>query len=129
MTKVFAYTQFIDCYNTFCLNQTGLPAKIDVIQGKAAKELIKYIVYVLEHKNKTEPTEDEVVSSMIWVFTRWKSLSQYHQSQIKLTQINSNFPNIINELKNGHSKTKPITESKSLLDRINDDIARFANQV
>lgn len=91
-----AYVPAMAAYNDFCLLQTGTSAKIDGAQGDALKKILAYL-----RLNSHDKSVDGVVNGLKYIFANWKSLDAYHQSQLKLTQINSNLINIINQLRNG----------------------------
>lgn len=110
------YQLFIDAYNEFCKKILGVPAKINGAEGNAMKSIIAYIEKVSEQK-KSVP-----VDSWQFILDSFNKWEPFHQKQIKLTQINSNLPNIINSIKNGNKQ--PITAHQQNLNDLADLSAR-----
>lgn len=96
------YKDVIAIYNGFCKEKFDAPAKINGVEGKATKEIIKYLKSI--SKNKGFDSEEAVLNSFKFILNNWDKLDSFLQKQIKLSQINSNLPNIINQLKNGTEK-------------------------
>lgn len=104
------YTDFVSRYNDFCKKQIGVGCKLDGMQGKALKRIIRY----LEKESKGE----RVVEAWEYVLTNWHKLEPFYQKQIKVTQIDSNFINILNQLRNGKGKRTNVSNaSQSIRDR------------
>lgn len=93
------YKDCISLYNDFILTRTSLPAKIDGAQGKAMKSIISYFKSI-ETVKSGERTVQECVS---FIFNNWDRVEPFLKDKLKLTQINSDLTNIINQLKNGKS--------------------------
>tara|TARA_R110000744_G_scaffold134922_1_gene244210 strand:+ start:8835 stop:9605 length:771 start_codon:yes stop_codon:yes gene_type:complete len=96
------YKKIIAIYNGFCLENWDAPAKINGIEGKATKEIIKYLRTICKVKNLE--ADVDVENAFKYILNNWSNLDTFLQKQIKLAQINSNLPNIINQLKNGAEK-------------------------
>lgn len=84
------------------------PPKIDAGDGKALKEIIKHLK--TSAKNREPGISDEkllstVLNGFAHIFKNWGLMDAFYRKQVKLTQINSNLTNIINEIKNGTKKT------------------------
>lgn len=97
-----AHPEFKNCmgvYSDFIKLQTGAPPKISPADGKALKEIIDY----LEKFPKTEDGSISVKDLFEFILKNFKSWDGFFRKQIKLTQINSNLLNIVNDLKNGKS--------------------------
>lgn len=97
------YRGFMAVYNTF-IKGRGIPFRITGADGKALKDIIKYLgdVDTVKQGNKT-PLE-------VWEFilSNWDNLDNWQQTQTQLRQINAQLPNIIEKLKqyyNGKSKS------------------------
>ena len=100
------YTECMDLYFDFVKRQTGVPPMMNQIEGKAMKEIIKYLNSI--DQSKITENFGHILSS----YPKWEP---FHQKQIKLAQIQTNLINIINTVKNnGKQTTRNIT---------NDDIA------
>lgn len=103
------YIIAIDLYDQFCQDNFDAPAKIDGVQGKAMKSILKYLER-LSTKKGTEPKEGSI-DAFKYILFNWKELEPFLQKQIKLSQINSNLQNIIQQLKHGkETKSKSIAE-------------------
>ena len=55
-------------------------------------------------KQKGNDSQDAILSSLKYIFGNWNKLEPFLQKQIKLSQINSNLVNIIQDLKNDTNK-------------------------
>lgn len=96
------YKMSVDIYHKFCLSNMDAPAKIDGIQGKALKSILSYLKQLCRQKGKD--TEEDVLNAFKFIFANWSNLDQFLQKQIKLSQINSNLPNIIQNLKKSNNQ-------------------------
>tara|TARA_B110000858_G_scaffold86683_1_gene100124 strand:+ start:2466 stop:3239 length:774 start_codon:yes stop_codon:yes gene_type:complete len=92
------YTECVSVYDAFCLQRFDSPAKINGAEGNALKQTIGYLKKSAVAKGFTE---DTALDSFKYILNGWDKLEPFLQKQIKLTQINSNLTNIINQLKNG----------------------------
>jgi len=96
------YKMSIDIYHKFCLSQLDAPAKIDGVQGKAMKTILSYLKTLC--KQKGNDSQEQILNSLKYIFKNWNKLEPFLQKQIKLSQINSNLVNIIQDLKNDTNK-------------------------
>jgi len=92
------YKQMLTIYNDFCLQQFDAPCKINGLEGKSLKQIIKYLIQVSKAKGHSD---DGCIDSFRYILANWSKLDSFTQKQVKLSQINSNITNIINQLKNG----------------------------
>jgi len=97
------YKECVSVYDAFILNRLDMPAKINGVEGKALKQIIAYLKKSALSKGLNE---DTTIDGFKYILNSWDKLEPFLQKQIKLTQINSNLTNIINELKNGSGKNK-----------------------
>ncbi len=104
------YKDMLAIYDSFCLKQFDAPCKINGMEGKALKQIISYLIKVSTNKGMPE---DNCKISFQYIFSNWDSLDDFTRKQVKLSQINSNITNIINQLKNGKA-----TNTKSLAEDI-----------
>jgi hypothetical protein len=102
------YKRFISVYDQFIKLKTDCPAKIDGTQGKAAKEIIKYLQGASKDKS-----DEGVVNTWNYILSNWSRLEPFKQKKLKLSEINTDLINIINELKNG-AKGKQSINSEGL---------------
>jgi hypothetical protein len=94
------YKKFISVYDDFIKEKTSCPAKIDGTQGKAAKEIIGYF------RGASKDNSDEgILNSWRHFLGSWNKLDTYNQGKLKLSEINSDMVNIVNQIKNGTRKT------------------------
>jgi hypothetical protein len=76
-------------------------------EGKALKQIIQY----LSNEVKGE-SQSELVEAWRFILDRWESLDEFHKKQMKLTQINSNLINILNQLRNNGKGKSDSIEAK-----------------
>ena len=103
------YSEMVREYDSFCTNQTGMGAKMDALQGKSMKEIIKYLrTQVINKKGQLEEPvlNNEIVSAWQFVLANWSMVDDFYSKQIKLNQINSNLPNILTQLRNNKKKLR-----------------------
>lgn len=94
------FQQCIDIYDKFILDQTSTHAQIDGGEGKAMNSIIAAL-------SKTEKVEDSSKSiPEVWeyILKHRDSWDAFHQTQLKIKQINSNLVNILTVLKNGNPR-------------------------
>lgn len=107
------YSSLMAIYFDFVKQHTGVPPKVSQIEGKALKNIIKYLLSI-------KPDANEVEIGWKAIFDNFQKWDSFHQKQLKLSQIDSNLLNIISSIKNGKANQpnnfakKPIT---------NDDLA------
>jgi len=104
------YSSLMAIYFDFVKQHTGVPPKVSQIEGKALKNIIKYLMSI-------KPDEKEVEIGWKAIFENFNKWDAFYQKQLKLTQIDSNLMNIINSIKNG----KPTTNTRREI--TNEDIA------
>jgi len=91
------YKMSLDIYNKFCLSNFDAPAKIDSVQGKAMKSILSYLKTLC--KQKGDDSTENILNALKYIFNNWQNLEPFLQKQVKLSQINSNLVNIIQQLK------------------------------
>lgn len=100
---------YFDWYKS---RNSNIAPKIDGGDGNALKSIISYLKTI--YNSKPEPKgkmEDEIKGMWSYILQNWNKMDAFFQKQTKLTQINSNLNNIINEIKNGKSKSNPKDKS------------------
>ena len=85
------YKQFIQLYWDWISDQVGVPPMINGQEGKAAKSIIKYLKGI----------SPDPLAAWIFVLKNFDRVEPFLRNQIKLSQINSNLINILNQIKNG----------------------------
>jgi hypothetical protein len=94
------YKLCVEIYFDFIKKQTGVEPNFTNVEGKALKNIIKWI-----HQNqKKEMTIENTVNAFKFIFLNFDKWDAFHQKQLKLVQINSNIINIVNAIKNGQSQ-------------------------
>lgn len=107
------YTNMIAIYDGFCLNEFDAPSNINGQEGKAMKQIIKYLKSVC--KAKGDDSDSAIQNAFKYILNNWNQLEPFYQKQIKLSQINSNITNIINNLKNGKAKSNRSSIAREIL--------------
>lgn len=105
--------RMMEAYNQFCIKKIGLKAKVGAAEGKAMKSIISYLKSNV--KNKTN-LDDDVVRAWEYILFNVDKWDNFHQSQLKIVQIDSNLPNILNAIRNG-SRQQQATKAKSINDQ------------
>tara|TARA_R110000737_G_scaffold103064_1_gene136383 strand:+ start:61 stop:816 length:756 start_codon:yes stop_codon:yes gene_type:complete len=95
------FPQLIAEYHNFIISKLGVPPKINGAEGKAAKQILSYLLKITE----------EPIVAWKFVLDHWERVEPFLRNQIKLTQINSNLMNILNQIKNGKSTNKKSTSN------------------
>lgn len=104
------YSNFIDIYYEWYKSVSGgIPPKIDGAGGKAAKSMIAYLKTAVSIKNPEAKESEETLNNLIlngwrYIFANWYKLDLFHQNKTRLIDINSNFQNILSQIKNGTGK-------------------------
>lgn len=120
------YPQMVDRYNDFCVNRTGMGAKMNAHQGKSLKSIIEYLALQVKNK-KTDITEAElkvdVLNAWEYILNNWIQIKGYYAEQIKLSQIDSNLPNILMQLRNNKksNRDEKFAKTRSEIGAINFD--------
>ena len=106
------FSDMVNDYDIWCKDNIGVGCKMDGIQGKALKSIISYL-----RSQVNENGDEGIKNAWSFILANWNKLDDFHQKQMKLSQINSNLINILNQLRNG-GKNK----SQTSIDRIKDEI-------
>lgn len=91
----------------------GFEPRIDASDGKGMKEIVNYLL-------KLSHTEDGVVNSFQYILDHWGELTDFHQKQIRIRQINGNLVNIIDFFRNENRKNTTGVSQEYLEGLIND---------
>lgn len=129
------YQQMNDTYNNWCITTTGVGGVFGKAQGEAMKKIIAYLGAQVKRGAETKTilvTEEylrlNIIASFnfILVAMAQKKVEAFLCNQIKLTQIESNLLNIINQLKNGSGKKQQTGETVATETISNQFKERFA---
>ena len=96
------YKECMKLYFTWFEQKVGMPPQVQAQDGIALKKLCAYFRWTIKKKN----LDDKPVDSLKLIFENWSKIDPFMQSQLKISQIFSNFNNIINQLKNGGIQRK-----------------------
>ncbi len=110
------FPKMMEAYNDFCIKKIGAKAKIGPSEGKAMKTIISYLKSTV--KNKTN-SDDDVLNAWEYILVNVDKWDNFHQSQLKIVQIDSNLPNILNAIRNGN-RQQQVTKPKSISEQTND---------
>ena len=100
------YTNFVAVYDKFCKDRIGVGCKMNGAEGKALKQIIKYLSLHIKGDSQSQ-----LVESWRFILNKWDALDEFYKKQIKLTQINSNLINILNQLRNnGKAKSSNLEQ-------------------
>jgi hypothetical protein len=88
------YQDFVNAYLTWHEQCIGVPAQMDARQGKALKEIIKYVKYLSHDKSESG-------GLLVWqyILSNWGKLSDFLKGQTTLVRINANKVEICAKLK------------------------------
>jgi len=120
------YPQMVDRYNDFCVNRMGMGAKMNAHQGKSLKSIIEYLALQVKNK-KGGISEDElkidILNAWEYILNNWSQVNGYYAEQIKLSQIDSNLPNILMQLRNNKksNRDEKFAKTRSEIGAINFD--------
>ena len=99
------YARMVEIYFDWFKGLSGVSPKFGQAEGASLKQLINYFKILYKANKKEGENEfDEVTKMFSFIFSHWNLIDPFYQKQTKLTQINSNIQNIINDIKNGHGK-------------------------
>ena len=107
------YARMVEIYFDWFKGLSGVSPKFGQAEGASLKQIINYFKILYKANKKEGENEfDEVTKMFSFIFSHWNLIDPFYQKQTKLTQINSNIQNIINDIKNGH-KRKSNSKDKS----------------
>jgi len=104
-----SYQKFLDIYSNWYESLVGVKIKFDGMQGKALKKIITYLI-----ANSKEKNAQGGADAWSYILQNWSRIDKFYQDQTKVNQIESNLPNILNQLKNGTSKSKPVNSQENI---------------
>ena len=108
------YSKMVEIYFDWFVKLSGVKPKFGVAEGSAMKQIINYFKTIYKDNHSEGETEFEEVTKMLqYIFKYWHLIDPFLQKQTKVTQINSNIQNIINDIKNGHKRKSSNNKDKS----------------
>ena len=112
--KNYLHGEFIKAFTDWYEKNVGIKYKFTgVVDGAAAKELINYIRKAQIQKTGLIPADEDILNAWKFILNSSDKWDSFHRQQLKLSQINSNLPNIlaaIKGMKNGKSNAVNYTE-------------------
>ena len=108
------YARMVEIYFDWFKGLSGVSPKFGQAEGASLKQIINYFKILYKANKKEGENEfDEVTKMFSFIFSHWNLIDPFYQKQTKLTQINSNIQNIINDIKNGHKRKSSNNKDKS----------------
>lgn len=109
------FTACMGIYSQWFENKFSIAPKIDGLQGKALKEILKYLSDIVRKNNdgiEEHELENKLKTNWQGILENWDLLEEFHQKQTKLNQISSNIQNIIVQIKKARNGTSNQTGTK-----------------
>jgi uncharacterized protein YutD len=97
----------------------GMGAKMNPHQGKALKSIIEYLALQVKNKKDSISESDlkaDVLNAWEYILNNWGQVNGYYAEQIKLSQIDSNLPNILMQLRNNKKSNRDEKFAKTYSD-------------
>ena len=88
----------VAAYMSF-LKQNGLPPIMEPMQGKALKELLPKL-----QQHTTSRSAKGAYDALVFIFTHWERLNNFHQKKKTLSHINKYLVEILDQIRNGATK-------------------------
>lgn len=104
-----SYQKFLEVYSDWYRERVGVGVVFDGVQGNALKKIITYLI-----ANSKEKNPEGGLAAWEYILQNWDNIEPFLRDQLKVNQIQSNLPNILNQLKNGNSKTKPANNQNNI---------------
>ena len=93
------FKTMIDCYYSWYKERFNIVPKINGLETKALKDIIT-------HLSRMATTEMEIIETWNAVLSNWDYLTNFHQQQMELRQINQNLNIILRTIKENGGQTK-----------------------
>jgi len=128
ISAIGLHQNFIKTYTDWYIKKVGVSYRFSGGQdGKAVKEMIDYIQKAIKDKSGADANEGEIINAFQFILDNHGKWDKFNQKQLKLSQILSNLPNIMANIKgiNGSGKI-PIAERIADLNATIDRMAEYA---
>ena len=92
------YSKCVAQYDIFCNDISGVGCKMDGLQGKSMKQIIKYLKEQCSNKkpeSSEKEVEDMIFKSWRYILSNWNKLDDFNRNRMKLNEINSSLINIL----------------------------------
>ena len=99
----------IEEYLKFHEEKTSFKLSLKAYQINSCENISKYIESAVKLKSNSlgkviDNIEQDVRDSIVFIFSNWNLLNDFYRSQISIEQIDKNFSNIIQQIKQGYAK-------------------------
>lgn len=121
------YSKMMALYSDwFKGRNNGLPPNINAVEGASLKKIIAYFEPLVYSKAKekgvtlekgSEEADNEVINAFNLIFNQWETMDDFLKNGVKLSQINSNLTNIINQLRNKNGKLTKADKQAAAVER------------
>jgi hypothetical protein len=121
------YSKMMALYSDwFKVRNNGLPPNINVVEGVSLKKIIAYFEPLVYNKAQlngvilekgSEQADNEVINAFKLIFNQWETMDEFLKNGVKLSQINSNLSNIINQLRNKNGKLTKADKQAAAVER------------
>lgn len=121
------YSKMMGLYSDWFKDRNnGLPPNINVVEGASLKKIIAYFEPLVYNKAQlngitlekgSEQADTEVINAFKLIFNQWETMDDFLKNGVKLSQINSNLTNIINQLRNKNGKLTKADKQAAAIER------------
>jgi predicted transcriptional regulator len=121
------YSKMMALYSDWFKDRNnGLPPNINVVEGVSLKKIIAYFEPLVYNKAQlngvilekgSEQADNEVINAFKLIFNQWETMDEFLKNGVKLSQINSNLSNIINQLRNKNGKLTKADKQAAAVER------------
>lgn len=111
------FKKMLELYDSFC-KKNEIVMRITASDGKAMKEIIAYLKEIPAVKSN----DKDIYQTFEFILNNFGNLDKWMQTQTQLRQINSQLPNIINQLKTFYNGKKITTNNQQELQSLVDQI-------
>lgn len=99
----------IEEYLKFHEEKTSFKLSLKAYQINSCENISKYIESAVKLKSNSlgrviDNIEQDVRDSIVFIFSNWNLLNDFYRSQISIEQIDKNFSNIVQQIKQGYAK-------------------------
>jgi len=113
--------RMIDLHSAWYEKKIGVNYKFSGnIDGPAMSYIKTYITKSIADKRRIEPSDDDVFNGWAFILENYDKWEPFYQKQLKISQINSNIPNILANIKgiNGNKTANNLTSDIAEINEI-----------
>ena len=115
------YSPCIKIYDDWLKQKTGVGMKMNGREGKAMNTIINFI----SSQEKVAADPKIIIESWQFILSNFHKLTPFHQNRIKLSDIDTDLQNIINQLKNGTAKHSTESDPTRSFAGLKDSISEY----